>query len=86
MLDPTHGSETQKMRPCVMVSPAEINDHLRTVIAAPMTAGSDPASFRVPIAFGGKSGLVLLDQMRRLDKQRPVRRLGSASDASLGTV
>ena len=82
-LDPTRGSEIRKMRPCVVVSPPEIHDYLRTVIAAPMTTGSTPAPFRIPVKFGGKSGLILLDQMRSLDKSRLVKRLGAVSAASL---
>lgn len=65
-LDPTIGSEIQKTRPSLVVSPDEMNAHLRTVIVAPMTTGSRPAAFRVPITFGGKRGLVLLDQVRML--------------------
>jgi len=75
-LDPTVGSEIQKTRPCVIVSPPEMHDHLRTVIVAPMTTGSRPAPYRIPIQFRGKRGLILLDQIRTLDKQRLVRRLG----------
>ncbi|MCW0000195.1 type II toxin-antitoxin system PemK/MazF family toxin [Pararhizobium sp. YC-54] len=76
-LDPTIGGEIQKTRPCLIVSPDDINDHLRTVIAAPMTSGSHPAGFRVPIAFQGVNGLILLEQSRALDKRRLVKRLGS---------
>lgn len=75
-LDPTVGSEIQKTRPCVIVSPPEINEFLRTVIVAPMTTGSRPAPYRIPLRFAGKNGLILLDQMRTLDRQRLVRRLG----------
>ena len=85
-LDPTVGVEIQKTRPCLIVSPPEMHDHLRIVIAAPMTTGSRPAGFRVPANFKGKDGLVLLDQIRALDKQRLVKRLGSVSDAVLTTV
>jgi mRNA interferase MazF len=76
-LDPTVGSEIQKTRPCVVVSPAEMNQHLRTVVVAPMTTGSRPAGFRVPVKFQGKSGLILLDQVRTLDRVRLVQRLGA---------
>jgi mRNA interferase MazF len=76
-LDPTVGSETRKMRPCVVVSPAEMNEHLRTVMVAPMTTGSRPAGFRVPLGFQGKQGLILLDQIRTLDRIRLVKRLGA---------
>ena len=78
-LDPTQGSEIRKARPCVVVSPPEMNAHLRTVIAAPMTTGSVPAPFRVPVSFTGKRGLILLDQVRTLDKTRLVKRLGKVS-------
>jgi mRNA interferase MazF len=82
-LDPTVGSEIQKTRPCLIVSPAEIHDHLRTVIVAPMTSGSRPAGFRVPVTFQGVTGLILLEQSRALDKQRLVKRLGSVSGSVL---
>lgn len=82
-LDPTVGSEIRKSRPCIIVSPPEMHDHLRTVIVAPMTTGARTAPFRIPITFGGKKGLILLDQIRTLDKIRLVRRLGAASNATL---
>ena len=89
-LDPTVGSEIRKTRPCVVVSPAEMHDHLRTAIVAPMTTGSYPAPFRTPITFGGKKGLVLLDQIRTLDKVRLVKKIGVVSPkmllASLGAL
>jgi mRNA interferase MazF len=76
-LDPTVGSEIQKTRPCVVISPPEMHDYLRTVMVAPMTTGSRPAPFRIPVNFARKNGLILLDQLRTLDKQRLVRRLGA---------
>jgi mRNA interferase MazF len=82
-LDPTVGSEIQKTRPCVVISPPEMNAHLRTVIVAPMTTGSHPAAFRIPLSFKGKTGLVLLDQLRTLDKTRLIRREGAVPAASL---
>lgn len=82
-LDPTVGSEIQKTRPCVVISPPELHAHLRTVIVAPMTTGSRPAPFRIPVAFAGKSGLILLDQIRTLDRQRLVQRLGAVRAATL---
>jgi mRNA interferase MazF len=75
-LDPTVGSEVRKTRPCVVISPPEMHDYLRTVIVAPMTTGSKNAPFRIPIVFAGKRGLILLDQIRTLDKVRLVKRLG----------
>ncbi len=85
-LDPTVGSEIRKSRPCIIVSPPEMHDHLRTVIVAPMTTGARPAPFRIPITFGGKKGLILLDQIRTLDKARLVRRLGAASTTTLSST
>lgn len=75
-LDPTVGSEINKARPCLIVSPPEMHDQLRTVIAAPMTTGSRPAPFRISVRFQGKDGLILLDQVRTLDKTRLIRRQG----------
>ena len=82
-LDPTVGSEIQKTRPCVVLSPPEMHDYLRTVIVAPMTTGSQPASFRIGLTFHGKFGLVLLDQVRTLDKMRLVKRFGTVHPATL---
>ena len=82
-LDPTVGSEIQKTRPCVLISPAEMHDYLRTVIVAPMTTGSRVAGFRIPITFQGKSGLILLDQIRTLDKSRLVKKVGAVHPATL---
>jgi mRNA interferase MazF len=82
-LDPTVGSETQKTRPCVIISPPEMHDYLRTVMVAPMTTDSRPAPFRIPISFARKNGLILLDQLRTLDKQRLVRRLGAVQPKTL---
>ncbi len=76
-LDPTIGSEVRKTRPCVVISPNEMNAHLRTVVVAPMTTGSRPASFRIGLTFKGKQGLILLDQIRTLDRARLVKRLGT---------
>ena len=85
-LDPTIGSEIQKTRPCVVVSPPELHDHLRTVIVAPMTTGSKPAPFRVPLTFQRKKGLVLLDQIRTVDKARLVKKAGAVSDLALSNT
>ncbi|MFH1602635.1 MAG: type II toxin-antitoxin system PemK/MazF family toxin, partial [Pseudomonadota bacterium] len=74
-LDPTIGSEIQKTRPCVIISPPEMHDHLRTAIVAPMTTGSRPAPFRIAVRFQDKTGLILLDQIRALDKSRLAKRL-----------
>jgi mRNA interferase MazF len=70
-LDPILGSEIQKTRPCVIISPPELHDFLRTVTVAPMTTGSRPAPYRIPIRFKRKNGLILLDQIRTLDRIAP---------------
>ena len=86
-LDLTIGSEIKKSRPCVVVSPAEMHDHLRTVIVAPMTTKSRPAPFRVPVTHGGQKGLILLDQVRAVDKARLAKKLGAVSAKTLlGTL
>ncbi len=86
VFDPTVGSEIQKTRPCVIVSPPEMHDILRTVLAAPMTTAGRPAPFRVPLRFEDKDGLILLDQIRALDKRRLVRRLGVIDRRTLRTT
>ncbi len=85
-LDPTIGSEIRKTRPCVIVSPAEMHEYLRTVIVAPMTTGSRPAPFRIPVTFDGKTGLILLDQIRTLDKSRLAKRLGAVRPKTLSAA
>jgi mRNA interferase MazF len=82
-LDPTIGSEIRKSRPCLVVSPAEMHDHLRTVLVAPMTTKSHGAPFRIPIAHAGRKGLLLLDQIRAVDKTRLLKRLGASSEKTL---
>jgi len=82
-LDPTTGSEIQKTRPCVILSPPEMNERLRTIIAAPMTTGSRSAPSRIPVHFQGKAGLILLEQIRTLDKRRLIRRLSTISADAL---
>jgi mRNA interferase MazF len=85
-LDPTVGSEIKKSRPCVVVSPPEMHDYLRTVIVAPMTTNSRPAPFRIPLSHGGKKGLMLLDQIRAVDKVRLAKKMGSVSAKTLGVA
>lgn len=80
-LDPTVGTEIQKTRPCLIVSPDELNRVLRRVIVAPMTSGSHPAPFRVPTTFRNRAGLILLDQIRTVDRQRLVARRGAVDQA-----
>ena len=78
-LDPTQGVEIQKTRPCLVISPNEMNAHLRTVIIAPMTTVSRPYPTRVAVRFQGKRGQVALDQLRAVDRERLVRKLGTVS-------
>lgn len=85
-LDPTGGSETQETRPCVVVSPDEMNAHLRTILVAPMATGSHPAPFRVPVRFRRKEGLILPDQMRTIDRHRLIARLGRIDAATLTSL
>lgn len=85
-LDPTVGSEIQKTRPCVVISPPEMHDHLHTAIVAPMTTGSHPAPFRIAVQHGGLRGLILLDQIRAIDKTRLVKRSGAVSPAVLSAT
>lgn len=82
-LNPTIGSEIKKIRPCIVVSPEELNDHLRTVIVAPMTTKGRSTGFRVPITHDGKKGLILLDQIRSVDKVRLVKKIGKSNPKSL---
>lgn len=76
-LDPARGSEIRKTRPCLVVSPDEMNRHLRTVIVAPMTTAGRGYPSRVACRFRGKKGEVVLDQIRTVDKERLVKRLGA---------
>jgi mRNA interferase MazF len=85
-LDPTEGHELQKTRPALVVSPSEINDNLGIALVVPLTTGSRPARFHVPIHFGGQDGLILLEQMRVLDGRRFERRLGAIDRKTLSDV
>jgi mRNA interferase MazF len=75
-LDPTVGSEIQKTRPCLIISPDEMNRHIRTVIAAPMTTAGKDYPTRVKCKFKKKKGQIVLDQIRTIDKTRLVKKLG----------
>ena len=85
-LDPTLGSEIRKTRPCVVVSPDELNEHLRTVIVAPMTTGGNAYPWRIPCRFQNRSGFVAIDQLRTVDTERLVKRLGRLSSGSTTDV
>lgn len=78
-LDPTIGSEIQKTRPCVVISPDEMNKYIDTVIVAPMTTKGQSYPTRVPCQFQSKDGQIVLDQIRTVDKTRLVKRLGQIS-------
>jgi mRNA interferase MazF len=82
-LDPNVGSEIKKSRPCVVVSPPEMHTHLRTVMVAPMTTKSRAAPYRIAVTHGGQRGLILLDQVRAVDKIRLVKKLGALSGKTL---
>lgn len=85
-LDPDRGGENQKTRPCVIVSPDELNANLRTFIVAPLTAGGHAYPFRIPCRFEGRSGHVVIDQIRTVDRERLLRRLGKLSPSALGRI
>ena len=85
-LNPTRGDEIQRTRPCVVVSPDELNAHLRTFIVAPLTTGGHPYPFRVPCRFQGQAGYIVIDQIRTVDQERLVRRLGKLSPSTLTRV
>jgi mRNA interferase MazF len=75
-LDPTEGREIRKTRPCLIISPDEMNRHIDTVLVAPMTTKGHPYPTRVPVKFRRKDGLIVLDQIRTVDKSRLIKRLG----------
>ncbi len=85
-LDPTTGHEINKTRPCLIVSPDEINDNIGTVIIAPMTTGSFIYPTRVQVNFDGKKGLIVLDQIKTVDKRRLVKKLGSLDQETIVKV
>ena len=82
-LDPTLGSEIQKTRPCVIVSPDELNEHLRTVIVAPMTTSGRAYPWRIRCRFQNRFGYIVLDQLRTVDRERLVKRLGVLTAATM---
>ena len=85
-LDPTVGSEIRKTRPCLVISPDEMNRHIATIIVAPMTTQGRPYPTRVSCRFQGKDGQVVLDQLRTVDKTRLIRRLGQISTSAQKAV
>jgi mRNA interferase MazF len=85
-LDPTIGHEMKKIRPCVVISPDEMNDNIGTVIIAPMTTKSHTYPSRVGIVFEEKEGWVVLDQMRTIDKKRAVKKLGKIREREIRKI
>jgi mRNA interferase MazF len=86
-LDPTVGSEIQKTRPCLIISPDEMNRHIRTVIVAPMTTAGKDYPTRITCQFKKKKGQIVLDQLRTIDKTRLVKHLGTLdSDTQLQVI
>jgi len=81
-LDPTLGSEIQKTRPCLVISPDEMNDHIATVIIAPMTTKGHDYPTRIHCQFEGKEGQIILDQIRTVDKIRLVKKMGKISPST----
>jgi mRNA interferase MazF len=85
-LDPTRGSEIRKTRPCVVITPDEMNSAVRTVIVAPMTTQGHAYPWRVPVRFAGKDGRVALDQIRAVDRERLLSILGQLDAPTAHTV
>ena len=82
-LDPTIGYEVKKTRPCVIISPDELNAYIKTVIIAPMTTKSHPYPTRVSLQFKGKDAHICLDQIRTVDQQRLQKKMGSLPAAAI---
>jgi len=85
-LDPTLGSEIQKTRPCVVISPNEMNKYLNTVVIAPMTTSSKNYPTRIEIKHDNKVGWIVLDQIRTIDKQRIIKELGRLSKSEINEL
>ena len=85
-LDPARGMEIQKTRPCLVISPDEMNRHVGTVLIAPMTTRSRNYPSRAACVFGGKNGQIVLDQIRAVDKSRLVKRLGRIDESTQSAV
>ena len=85
-LDPVRGEEIRKTRPCVVISPDELNAYLHTYLVAPLTTGSRQYPFRISCQFQGRAGHIVLDQIRTVDRERMVRKLGKLSSSTLEHV
>ena len=82
-LDPTLGSEIQKTRPCVIVSPDEMNKYLNTIVIAPMTSNLKEYPTRIPVNYNGKKGMIAIDQIRTVDKKRVIKLLGKLNKTEI---
>jgi len=82
-LDSTIGHEIKKTRPCLIVSPDEMNENIKTVIIAPMTTKSHKYPTRIPLAFQNKKGWIVLDQIRTIDNQRIIKKLGKITEKTI---
>jgi mRNA interferase MazF len=85
-LDPTVGHEMQKIRPCVIISPDEMNHYLKTIIIAPMTTKAHGCPMRIKMTFQQKSSWIVLDQIRTIDKIRIIKRLSKLNAAKIAEV
>jgi len=85
-LEPTIGHEIKKTRPCVIISPDEMNQNISTIIIAPMTTKSHVYPTRIPLTFQGKKGWIVLDQIRTIDKRRVIKKLGKISTNKIAEV
>lgn len=85
-LDPTRGSEIQKTRPCLVISPDDLNQYMQTVIVAPMTTGGKVYPWRVRCRFRDRSGFVAIDQLRTVDSERLIKRVGRIAPGTLTAV
>ena len=85
-LDPTRGREIKKTCPCLVISPDELNAYLQTVVVAPLTSSGNAYPFRIPCHFENKSGLIVLDQIRTVERERLIRRLGRLPSSTLESV
>ncbi|PKP60286.1 MAG: growth inhibitor PemK [Candidatus Altiarchaeales archaeon HGW-Altiarchaeales-1] len=85
-LDPTIGHEIKKVRPCVVISPNEMNEYISTVIIAPMTTKTHSYPIRVPVEFNGKRGEIVLDQIRTVDKRRLIKKIGKVDENTINNI
>lgn len=85
-LDPAIGHEIKKSRPCIIISPDEVNAHIGTLIIAPMTTKSHPYPTRIPVKLANKNGWIALDQIRTIDKKRIIKKLDSADSQTVKSI